>query len=132
MKGSARRGAGLRLILIFLVWGLIPTSAWAHSHPEKIAGEHSGSRTSAHHGHSSPGHGARMAQWQVAPGSCHHCDAGRGCEWRDCTTGGVPLLASAPPAITFAGTDRSPGSWRPDRPLAENPTPPIPPPLPIL
>ncbi len=132
MAGSARHGAGLRLVLIFLVWGLIPASAWAHSHPKKIVAEHPGSQTSTHHDHVSPEDGAGAAQWQAAPASCHDCDAGRGCEWRDCTTGGVPLLASPPPAITFAGTDRSPGSWLPDRPLAENPTPPIPPPLPIL
>lgn len=130
MTNLVRHGAGLRLLMMCLLWALVPASAWAHVHQSAPSG-HAGTWGTSNHAPES-GRDAAASRWQAVPLPCDHCGAGTACDWgRDCTPGGLPLLARIP-TIEFAIADRVPAGWTPDHPLAENPTPPIPPPLQIL
>ena len=130
MANPTRRGAGLRLLLMMLLWALVPTTAAAHVHQAAASSDRTW--TSLQHLRGVGDLGPDVSQWEALPLHCGHCRTGASCDrGGDCTPGGLPLLAT-PLAVAFLTSDQAVHDWTPDRPLAENPTPPIPPPLQIL
>jgi hypothetical protein len=84
----------------------------------------------SHHDHT-PAQSDRPA-WIASPDPCEHCARGNGCHESPGCTSGCSALRSQAPAIAFEAVERLRDGWHPDRPLAENPTPPTPPPPTIL
>jgi hypothetical protein len=82
--------------------------------------------------HHAPASDSDTPAWIASPFPCDHCANGAGCDERPGCTPGSAALLSALPTIGFVGIERVRAGRRPDRPLAENPTPPTPPPPSIL
>jgi hypothetical protein len=81
-------------------------------------------------------HGSKVSVPEHAPAvgshECAHCSAQRCSQPGHCALTAPVALASAPAAIEVVTTASLPALWMRDRPLSANPTPPIPPPQPVL
>jgi hypothetical protein len=81
-------------------------------------------------------HGSKVSVPERAPAvgshECAHCSAQRCSQPGHCALTAPVALASAPAAIEVVTTASLPALWMRDRPLSANPTPPIPPPQPVL
>lgn len=134
MPSPVRCRSGFRRFTAFS-WIVALANIWA---PELVADRsHAPLVTSVSSAAPSHHHEARSSSptgpaWIANPDPCDHCASGTRCHERaGCTPGGSALLSAAP-SIAFVAEERLRDGWQPDRPLAENPTPPTPPPPSIL
>jgi hypothetical protein len=106
-----------------------PELAARGSHTPSVDSDHSAA-VHSHHDHTPVTSDHRA--WISGSDPCDHCTRGNGCDENPGCTSGCSALRSVAPAIAFVTVERLRDTWRPDRPLAENPTPPTPPPPSIL
>jgi hypothetical protein len=132
MTTAARSKAAL--LLLGFLWSswLVPVSSSVLSarHPCASA---VAPGAAGHRGHD-PASNARAPSSLPVVGSheCSHCTARQCAMGQHCALPAPVGLASVPPAIDFVTSASPPVSWLRDRPRSSNPTPPIPPPQPVL
>lgn len=78
------------------------------------------------------GFGAQTEHPVLGSHECSHCAAPQCASGQHCALNAPLALGSAPPTIEVVTSTSPPVSWLRDRPLSSNPTPPIPPPQPVL
>ncbi len=110
---------------------LVPLASGAISsvHPCSSTVESSDPAQPAHQ------HGLRVpvsSNATVGSHECSHCSSPQCSMAGHCALTAPAGLASAPAAIEVVSTASLPVPWMRDRPLSANPTPPIPPPQPVL
>ncbi len=135
MPSPVRCRSGFRRFTA-ISWIVALAHAWApalaaddgHAH---LRGAAASAAAQPHH-HHAPASSSDGPAWIADPDRCDHCARGDRCHDKaGCTSGGSALLSRAP-SIAVVAVERLHDGWRPDRPLAENPTPPTPPPPSIL
>jgi hypothetical protein len=138
MPNPARCRSGPRRFLAFL-WILAlansraPELAARGSHAPAVASPVAAAADPHHHHHDTPDRNSDHPAWVAAsPDHCGHCADGNACHESPGSAPGCSALLSGSPTIGVVAVERLREGWVPDRPLAENPTPPTPPPPSVL